>query len=118
MFEVRQCYKLRDIFILYLLRLCPRCVPSMYWYLNKNVQYLKMQDLGASSETRKTEDINNIFDICSEIGVEVEEVELAFRLGNQSPNKIRFLKMVMCNRQLRKAILDNAKNIRSKDQKL
>ena len=33
----------------------------------------------ASSENRKTEDINNFIDICSEIGVEVEEVELAFR---------------------------------------
>ena len=72
----------------------------------------------ASSETRKTEDINNFFDICSEIGVEVEEVELAFRLGNQSPNKIRLLKMVMSNKQLRKAIRDNAKNIRSKASKI
>ena len=66
-----------------------------------------------SSENRKTEDINNFIDICSEI-VEVEEVELAFRLGYKSPNKIRPLKIVMSNRQLRKAILDQAKYIRSK----
>ena len=60
------------------------------------------------------EDINNFIDICSEIGDEVEEVELPFRLGNKSPNKIRPLKIVMSHRQLRKAILDNAKHIRSK----
>ena len=66
----------------------------------------------AKIERRKT-DINNFIDICSEI-VEVEEVELAFRLGYKSPNKIRPLKIVMSNRQLRKAILDHAKYIRSK----
>ena len=48
-----------------------------------------------SSEHRKMEDKNTFIDICSEIGVEVEEVELAFRLGNKSPNKIRPLKIVM-----------------------
>ena len=53
--------------------------------------------------------------ICSEIGV--EEVELALRLGNKSPNKIRPLKIVMGNRTLGKVILDNAKNIRSKASK-
>ena len=42
--------------------------------------------------------------ICSEIGAEVEEVDLAYRLGYKSPNKIRPLKIVMSNRQLRKAI--------------
>lgn len=67
-----------------------------------------------SSETRKREDINSFNTICSAIGVEVEEVNSAFRIGNRDPDKTRPLRITLNNRQTRKSILDNARNIRSK----
>ena len=69
-----------------------------------NLKVLKLREPeSVSGENRKTEDISNFIDICSEIGVEVEGLELAFRLGNKSPNKVRPLKIVIRNRQLGKA---------------
>ena len=52
--------------------------------------------------------------ICEAIGVVVDEVQSAFRLGNRQPDKNRPLKVIMKNKHLRKEIIDNAKHISSK----
>ena len=84
--------------------------------LNLIVFNLQESDL-TNSEDRQREDIQNFKSICSSIGVEVDEVPSAFRLGNRIPGRNRPLKVIMGNRQLRKAILDSARDIKTKAQK-
>ena len=47
----------------------------------------------------------------------MDEVPSVFRLGNRIPGRNRPLKVIMGNRQLRKAILDSARDIKTKAQK-
>ena len=84
--------------------------------LNLIVFNLKEPGL-TNSEDRQREDIQNLKGICSSTGVGDYEVPSGFRLGNRKLGRNRPLKVIMSNGQLRKAILDSSRDIKTKTQK-
>lgn len=65
-------------------------------------------------EIRKTKDIENFCTLANEISVPDIEIKTAYRLGPRADGKTRPLRIVLDNKQQRKALLDKSRQISTK----